>query len=60
MDLMEAKYKQLRQKLREIIIALETSKGEGEEVLADLKRQHEEIKKELAHFKLEEKQRGGK
>ena len=60
MDLNEAKYRELREKLREIIIALETSKGESPEVLADLKKQHEEIKRELAKFKTELKENGGK
>ena len=60
MDLDELQYQELRRKLKEIIIALETSKNEGPEVLADLKKEHEKIKRELAKFKLEQKQRGGK
>ena len=60
MDLDELKYQELRKKLKEIILALETSKREGPEVLANLKKEHNEIKKELAKFKLEQKQRGGK
>jgi len=61
MDLMEAKYKDIRQRLFAIQLALEKSrKFENKEVLADLKRQHAEIKKELARFKVEQKQRGGK
>lgn len=60
MDLDELQYQELRRKLKEIIIALETSKNEGPEVLAELKKEHEEIKRELAKFKTEQKQRGGK
>ena len=60
MDLDELQYQELRRKLKEIIVALETSKSEDPEVLAELKKEHEEIKKELARFKLEQKQRGGK
>jgi len=61
MDLMEAKHKEIRQRLFAIQLALEKAKKfENEEVLANLKRQHEEIKKELAQFKTEQKQRGGK
>jgi len=60
MDLDELRYKELRRKLKEIIIALETSKFESPEVLNELKKEHEEIKKELAKFKIEQKQRGGK
>ena len=60
MDLDELQYQELRRKLKEIIVALENSKIEGPEVLAELKKEHEEIKKELARFKLGQKQRGGK
>jgi len=61
MDLMEAKYKDIRQRLFAIHVQLELHKNsENQEFLANLKRQHEEIKKELAQFKTEQKQRGGK
>lgn len=60
MDLQEFGYNELKRKLREIIIALETSKHEDSKVLVNLKKEHEEIKRQLAKFKLEQKQRGGK
>ena len=61
MDLMEAKHKDIRQRLFAIHVALENAKKfENEEVLANLKRQLEETKKELARLKTEQKQKGGK
>ena len=60
MDLKEARRKELRRKLREIILALETSKKEGPEVIEALKKEHVEVKHELARFKLEQKENGGK
>ena len=60
MDLTEAKHKELRKRLREIILALETSKFESAEVINDLKKEYVMIKHELAQFKLEQKQNGGK
>lgn len=61
MDLTQAKYKELRQRLFAINLALEKSKRfENTEFFSNLKKEHAEIKKELAKFKTEQKERGVK
>lgn len=61
MDSRELKHKELKERLFAIHVQLELHKNsDNKEFLANLKRQHEEIKKELAQFKTEQKQRGGK
>ena len=61
MDLDELKYKELRERLFAITLQLELHRNsDNKEFLSNLKEQHQQIKKELAKFKFEQKQRGGK
>lgn len=61
MDLTEAKYKELRHRLFAVNLALEKSKRfENVEALSNLKKEYAEVKKELARFKTEQKERGVK
>ena len=61
MDLNEAKYKDIRQRLFAIQLALQNARKFGDTgVLVDLKKQHGDIKKELAKFKIEQKESRGK
>ena len=59
MDLKEAKYKEIRERLFAVRLALEKAKKfDNAEVIANLKKEHESVKKELAQFKIEQMKEG--
>lgn len=61
MDLKEAQYKDIRERLFAVRLALEKAKKfENKEVMASLKKEHKKIKEELVKFKLEQRESGGK
>ena len=61
MDLKEAQYKDIRERLFAVRLALEKAKKfKNKEVMASLKKEHKKIKEELAKFRLEQRESGGK